>query len=68
MVLMCGPIISILQLNAWKLRGLTKEREQGTDYNIYIKNEGIELVCNINYHIKLWSIISLALVWPFFNS
>lgn len=40
--LLWGPIISILQLNTWELREPTNEREQGTDDNIYIKNEGID--------------------------
>lgn len=35
-------MIPVLQLNIWKLRELTKEREQDTDDNIYIKNEGID--------------------------
>ena len=53
-------IISSWQLNPCKLRELAKGREH--DYNIYVKIEGTEFICNINHHMKLCSITLLVLV------
>lgn len=47
--ILCGLISFVLQLNTGKLRWLTKEREQGSDDNVYSKSGHKEWTITLNY-------------------